>query len=65
MPAIQAAVRHVAGFARMIKDLSGDKDKVTAWTAAVDHDLPTPSSITIGLRTHPGVQLRRRRGHRQ
>ncbi len=28
-PEIDAAVRHVAGFARMIKDLSGDQDKLT------------------------------------
>jgi len=40
----------VAGFARMIKDLSGDKDKLTAWTAAVDQDLPTLRSFTVGLR---------------
>ncbi len=50
-PEIDAAVRrHVAGFARMIKDLAGDKDKLTAWTAAIDHDLPTLRSFTVGLR---------------
>lgn len=51
-PEIDAAVCHVAGFARMIKDkdLSGDKDKLTVWMAAVDHDLPTLRSFTVGLR---------------
>ncbi len=49
-PEIDAAVRHVAGFARMIKDLSGEKDKLTEWIAAVDHDLPTLRSFTVGLR---------------
>src|SRR5664279_5660386 len=28
-PELDAAVRHVAGFARMIKDLSGDKNTLT------------------------------------
>ena len=41
---------HVAGFARMIKDLSGDKDTLTEWLAAVDHDLPAMRSFTRGLR---------------
>ena len=48
-PQIDAAVRHVAGFARMIKDRSGDKDTLTGWMAAVDHDLPTLRSFTRGL----------------
>jgi len=48
-PEIDAAVRHVAGFARMIKDLSGDKDTLTGWMAAVDHDLPALRSFTVGL----------------
>ena len=34
----------------MIKDLSGEKNKLTAWIAAVDHDLPTLRSFTVGLR---------------
>jgi len=49
-PEIDAAVKQVAGFARMIKDLSGDKDKLTGWMAAVDHDLPALRSFTVGLR---------------
>jgi len=49
-PEIDAAVRHVAGFARMIKNLSGDKDTLTVWMAAVDHDLPALRSFTRGLR---------------
>ena len=49
-PEIDAAVKHVAGFARMIKDLSGDQDKLTEWIAAVDHDLPALRSFTVGLR---------------
>jgi len=49
-PEIDAAVKHVAGFARMIKDLSGDKDTLTGWMAAVDHDLPAMRSFTRGLR---------------
>ena len=48
-PEIDDAVKHVAGFARMIKDLSGDKNKLRAWTAAVDHDLPALRSFTRGL----------------
>ena len=47
---IDAAVRHVAGFARMIKDLSGDKDKLSQWLIAVDHDLPALRSFTRGCR---------------
>jgi len=38
-PELDAAVRHVAGFARMIKDLSGDKTTLTKWMGAVDADL--------------------------
>ena len=49
-PEINAAVRRVAGFARMIKDLSGDIDTRTAWMSAVDADLPTLRSFTAGLR---------------
>ena len=49
-PEIDAAVRHVAGFARLIKDLSGDNDTLTAWTAALDHDLPALRPFTRGLR---------------
>ena len=49
-PEIDAAVGYVAGFARMIKDLSGDQDKLTQWIAAVDRDLPTLRSFTVGLR---------------
>ena len=49
-PEIDAAVKHVAWFARMIKDLSGDQDKLTQRTTAVDHDLPTLRSFTVGLR---------------
>jgi len=49
-PEIDASVKHVAGFARMIKDLSGDKDTLTGWLAAVDHDLPALRSFTRGLR---------------
>ena len=47
---LDAAVRHVAGFARMIKDLSGDNDKLTVWMGAVDADLPVLRSFTAGLR---------------
>jgi hypothetical protein len=53
-PEIDAAVKHVAGFARMIKDLSGDKDRLTGWMAAVDHDLPALRSFTRGL--HRDIQ---------
>jgi len=49
-PEIDAAVRCVAGFARMIKDLSGDMDTLTTWMSAVDADLPTLRSFTAGLR---------------
>ena len=34
----------------MIKDLSGDQDTLTVWTAALDHDLPTLRPFTRGLR---------------
>ena len=49
-PELDAAVRHVAGFARMIKDLSGDRDTLAGWMGAVDADLPTLRSFTAGLR---------------
>jgi transposase len=49
-PELDAAVRHVAGFARMIKDLSGDENTLTKWIGAVDADLPTLRSFTAGLR---------------
>ena len=49
-PELDAAVRHVAGFARMIKDLSGDKNTLTGWMGAVDADLPVLRSFTAGLR---------------
>jgi len=32
----------------MIKDLSGDKDTLTAWMAAVDHEMPALRSFTSG-----------------
>lgn len=35
-PELDAAARHVAGFARMIKNLSGDRDALTGWMGAVD-----------------------------
>ena len=47
---LDAAVLHVAGFARMIKDLSGDKNTLAAWMGAVDADLPVLRSFTAGLR---------------
>ena len=49
-PELDAAVRHVAGFARMIKDLSGDEAMLSKWMGAVDADLPTLRSFTAGLR---------------
>jgi transposase len=49
-PELDAAVRHVAGFARMIKDLSGDENTLTKWIGAVDADLPALRSFTAGLR---------------
>jgi len=49
-PELDAAVRHVAGFARMIKDLSGDKNTLAVWMGAVDADLPVLRSFTAGLR---------------
>jgi hypothetical protein len=73
-PEIDAAVRRVAGFARMIKDLSGDKDALTKWMSAVDadpaaaalvHRRAAPRPGRRGRRPHPGVQLRRFRGNRQ
>jgi transposase len=41
--------RYVAGFARMIKDLSGDQNTLSKWMGAVDADLPVLRSFT-GLR---------------
>ena len=73
-PELDAAVRHIAGFARMIKDLSGDQNTLTKWIGAVDADLPPLRSFTAGLRRDldavvagltPAIQLRCRRGHRQ
>jgi transposase len=49
-PELDAAVRHVAGFARMIKDLSGDQAMLSKWMGAVDADLPPLRSFTAGLR---------------
>ena len=49
-PELDAAVRHVAGFARMIKDLSGEVNTLTKWMSAVDADLPALRSFTAGLR---------------
>ena len=49
-PELDAAVRHVAGFARMIKDLSGDEAMLSKWMGAVDADLPVLRSFTAGLR---------------
>ena len=49
-PELDAAVRHVAGFARMMKDLSGDRNTLTKWIGAVDADLPPLRSFTVGLR---------------
>jgi transposase len=40
----------VARFARMIKDLSGDKNILTKWMGVVDADLPMLRSFTAGLR---------------
>jgi len=49
-PELDAAVRHVAGFARMIKDLSGDEVMLSKWMGVVDADLPVLRSFTAGLR---------------
>jgi len=49
-PEMDAVVQHVAGFARMIKDLSGDENTLTKWIGAVDADLPALRSFTAGLR---------------
>ena len=49
-PELDAAVRHIAGFARMIKDRSGDQNTLTKWIGAVDVDLPALRSFTAGLR---------------
>jgi hypothetical protein len=45
-----AAVRHVASLARMIKNLSGNENTLTKWIGAVDADLPALRSLTGGLR---------------
>ena len=52
-PELDAAVRYVAGFARMIKDLSGDENTLSKWIGAVDADLPALRSFTTGLRRDP------------
>ena len=49
-PDTDAAVKRVPGFARMIKDLSDERYKLTQWIAAVDQGLPTLRSFTMGLR---------------
>ena len=73
-PELDAAVRHVAGFARMIKDLSGDKDTLDQVDgrgrrrpagAALVHRRAAPRPGRRGRRADPGVQLRRGRRHRQ
>jgi len=46
---LDAAVRYVAGFARMIKDLSGDENTLTKWMGAVNA-VPHLRSFTAGLR---------------
>jgi transposase len=49
-PELDAAVRHVAGFARMIKDLSSDEAMLTKWmrsfTAGLRRDL---DAVVAGL----------------
>ena len=57
-PEMDAIVRHVAGFARMIKDLSGDKDTLTRWMGAVDADLPPLRSFHRGVAPRPGCRRR-------
>src|SRR5664279_5312117 len=73
-PELDAAVRHVAGFARMIKDLSGDENTLTKWMGAVDADLPAPAVVHRRPAPRPGrrrrradhgLQLRCGRRHRQ
>jgi hypothetical protein len=49
-PELHAAVRDVAGFARMIKDLSGNENTLTKWIGAVAAALPALRSFTSGLR---------------
>lgn len=50
-PELNAAVRHVAAFARMIKNRSGDAARLTAWIDALEADnLGTLRSFTAGLR---------------
>ncbi len=49
-PGLDAAVRSIAGFARMIRNLSGDKDTLTDWMNPVDADLPILGPFTAGLR---------------
>ena len=73
-PELDAAVRHLAGFSRMIKDLSGDQNTLTKWIGAVDADLPDPTVVhrraaprpgRRGRRADPGLQLRCGRRHRE
>jgi len=73
-PEVDAAVRHVAGFARMIKDLvrrRGNAQQVDGrrrrrpTRPAVVHRRVAPRPDRCGRRADPGLQLRRRRGHRQ
>jgi len=52
---LDAAVRRVAGVARMIKDLSGDEDTFSKWMGAVDTDPPVRRSFTAGLRRDLGA----------
>ena len=49
-PELDSAVGHVAGFARMIKDLSGDVNTLTKWLGAVDADVPALRSFSAGVR---------------
>jgi len=75
-PELDADVRHVAGFARMITDLSGDENTLTKWIGAVDgrrrlarpavvHHRPAPRPGRRRRQADHGLQLRRRRRHRQ
>jgi hypothetical protein len=45
-PEVNAAVGHVAGFARMIKDLSGDKNTLTSPPPGVDARQCTPEQAS-------------------
>lgn len=50
-PELDAAVRHVAAFGRMIKNRSGDSDRLTTWINAVEADnLVALRTFTAGLR---------------